>query len=695
MVTGRVAELQLAGDGAAIATEQRQVLSAARGDIVDRTGQPLAVNDSVGDVFVDAIGVKNGRANWGPRDRAALERDLSATATILGLTEAELSDRLAADSHWVSVQKSVSADKGRQIRDLKQNMLTVVDRPRRVYPDGDIVRGLIGSVQVSNTKTVAGDTVDDLTGRSGLEKLLDKELTGVPGELLTERGPGNREIPSPNRRLVPSQKGTSFVLSVDRSLQYQAEENLRRALVTYGAAGGYVGVMDVETGDLLASVAMRVDPETGAIQSKGYNAGVIDTYEPGSTMKPFTMAAALDSGIVTTETRFNVQDHLIMKFRKEQKRFKDDTPHKAQYWSVRDILVNSSNVGTITVARKLGAEAVNSNLKRFGFGAKTGIADPKSESPGIMRDVKDWSGVDIGTVPIGQGISVSPVQMLTAMNSLAADGEYVSPRLVTASIAADGTRSERPVRRRRIVSSETAAEVRSILSDVVRVGTGKRAAVDGYVVAGKTGTAQKAEKGRYSETAYVASFAGFYPANAPKLSILVILDEPFEEYGGLTAAPVFADMVRVTAQRYRIAPQQNRGDGQGSSQVLVTPELRAVNDPKRQAVAPIRSLPIAGGQVSASTMVVRGGTAPENAAVVAVETPTSVSADQAPTSARKRTPVRSTVDAPSAATTRKARSSQTAAPTTVAKAQAAPASEPESEGAAIQTAGNIVTQVGQ
>ncbi len=591
LVTGRVAQLQLAGEGTKIATERRQVLSAARGDLLDRTGQPLAVNDSVGDVFVDAIGVNNGLTAWGPKDRAALQNDLHEVGVLLGLTDAQVGEKVAADSRWISLKRGVPAADARRIRDLKQTLITVIDRPRRVYPDGDIIRGLVGSVQISNTKTASGVAIDDLTGRSGLEKLLDKELTGIPGELLTERGPGNREIPSPNRRLVPAQKGTSFVLSLDRSLQYQTEQNLRRALSTYGAVGGYVGVMDVKSGDLLASVSMKVDPETGLIESKGYNAGVIDTYEPGSTMKPFTMAAALDSGTVTTETRFNVQDNLIMKFKNEQKRFKDDTPHKQQYWSVRDILVNSSNVGTITVARKLGPEAVNANLKQFGFGAKTGIADPKSESAGIMRDVKDWSGVDIGTVPIGQGISVSPIQMLAAMNSLAADGTYVTPRLVTASIAADGTRIERPVQQRRVVRSDTASEVRSMLADVVRAGTGKRAAVAGYEVAGKTGTAQKAEKGRYSETAYVASFAGFFPAAAPKLSILVILDEPYEQYGGLTAAPVFADMVRVTAQRYRIAPQRATGQDKTQSQVLVTPELRAVNDPTRHAIAPVRPAP--------------------------------------------------------------------------------------------------------
>jgi cell division protein FtsI (penicillin-binding protein 3) len=596
VMIGRVVDLQFFSDGDSIITEQRRILSAARGDFFDRNGQPLAVNDAVADVYLDAKAVGIGRANWGTRDRASLESSLQEVRSILGLTSTDMDQKIATNSRWVQLRKGISAADAKRVRAVKSaaNIITVEDQPRRVYPDGDITRGIIGSVH--GTRTVVPNTdgkksINDVAGKSGLEKQLDAQLTGIPGELLTERAPGNREIPSPKRRLVSSVKGTSYTLTIDRALQYQTDQVLRKAIDATGAAVGYIGVMDVETGDVLASVAMSADAKTGEVKSLRYNFGAIYTYEPGSTMKPFTMAAALDSGALTPSTRFNVEDHLVMSFRREQKRFKDDVPHPVKYWSIRDILVNSSNIGTIKVARRIGPDAVNNNLKQFGFGVRSGVGDAASESPGIMKEVKDWSGVDIGTVPIGQGIAVTPFQMLAGMNTLAADGEYVSPRIIQSSTSPDGKRTDMPSQKRRVVSSGTAAEMRSILADVTSVGTGRRASVDGYEVAGKTGTAQKPEKGRYSTNAYIASFAGFYPASNPKISMLVILDEPYEEYGGLTAAPVFSEMVRITAQRYRIAPQTTDKSGVERPQVLVTPELKAVTDPSRKAVAPVRSVP--------------------------------------------------------------------------------------------------------
>jgi cell division protein FtsI (penicillin-binding protein 3) len=596
VMIGRVAQLQWLKSGDSINTEQRQILSAARGDLFDRNGQPLAVNDAIADVYLDATAVNTGRTNWSARDRLVLESSLREVAAILEMTEDEVDEKVAVNTRWVQLRKGISAADARRVRDVKtaQNFVTIEDQPRRVYPDGDVTRGIIGSVHGTRTlvpNTDGKKSINDVAGKSGIEKQLDAELTGTPGELLTERAPGNREIPSPKRRLVSSVKGTSYVLTLDRALQYQTDQVLREAITSTGAAGGYIGVMDVETGDILASVAMSTDSKTGEVKSLRYNFGAIYTYEPGSTMKPFTMAAALDSGVLNTSTRFNVEDSLTMTFRREKKRFKDDVPHAVKYWSIRDILVNSSNIGTIKVARRLGPDAVNNNLKQFGFGTRSGVGDPALESPGIMKETSDWSGVDIGTVPIGQGIAVTPFQMLAGMNVLAADGQFVSPRLVRSSISPDGKRTELPTQKRRVVTSGTATEMRSILADVTSVGTGRRASVEGYEVAGKTGTAQKPEKGRYSDTAYIASFAGFFPASNPKISMLVILDEPYEEYGGLTAAPVFSDMVRVTAQRYRIAPQVGELAKSEKPQVLVTPELKAVSDPSRKAIAPDRSIP--------------------------------------------------------------------------------------------------------
>ncbi len=715
----RVGDLQFATQGDSIITEQRRILSAARGDLFDRNGQPLAVNDAVADVYLDAVAVTVGRANWGARDRKVLEESLREVALILGLTLDEMNQKIAVNTRWVQLRKGVAAAESQRLRDVKsaQSFITVEDQPRRVYPDGDVTRGIIGSVH--GTRTVVPNTdgkksVNDVAGKSGLEKQLDSDLTGVPGELLTERAPGNREIPSPKRRLVSSVKGTSYMLTLDRALQYQTDQVLRRAITATGAAGGYIGVMDCESGDILASVAMTVDSKTGEVKPLRYNFGAIYTYEPGSTMKPFTMAAALDSGALSSTTRFNVEDSLTMTFRREQKRFKDDVPHPTKYWTIRDVLVNSSNIGTIKVARRLGPDAVNNNLKQFGFGVRSGVGDPLSESPGIMKETKDWSGVDIGTVPIGQGIAVTPFQMLAGMNALAADGQYVSPRFVHTSISADGKRTELPSKKRRVVTSATAAEMRSILADVTSMGTGRRASVEGYEVAGKTGTAQKPEKGRYSTNAYIASFAGFYPASNPKISMLVILDEPYEEYGGLTAAPVFSEMVRVTAQRYRIAPRAAEQDGTERPQVLVTPELKAVVDPSRKAVAPVRSVPtssvVAADQSSPSSSSVPKATSeastsapkPIRKEAVQPKVATTTVAEQTPEpatkttkTAKKTTTVESTrPSAPQPKPTKPTKPTKTTEPQTKPKTTEPTVDPTVPDDGAVGVANDAVTAVG-
>jgi cell division protein FtsI (penicillin-binding protein 3) len=609
IMCGRTAQLQLfADERPPIARTDRKILSAERGNLLDRTGLPLAITERIADVYIDARGVAEGRADWNAKDRAKLETELAGIAQSLRLSPESFAASLSRNSRWVRLAKGVNADVARTIREQGLSLVTVVDRPRRVYPDGGATRGIVGKVSPGTEVGGSGADlreVDGIVGSTGLEALFNDELTGTPGELLTERGPGNREIPSPKRRMIPANKGQSFVLSIDRSFQYRVDELLREAVLDYGAIGGYIGVMDVQTGDVLASSAMAVDPKTGEVRPKGYNAAVIDVYEPGSTMKPFTIAHALDSGVVSSERHFDVDDNLTMKWRRESKTFTDDVPHPIKSWTVRDILVNSSNIGTIMVSRMLGADAVNDNLKAFGFGTRTGVADPATESRGIMKETKDWSGVDIGTVPIGQGIAVTPLQMLAGLNTLAADGEYVAPRLVTASIDPDGTRTDLAPKRRRVIRAETAAEVRSILADAVRVGTAKRAGVSGYDVAGKTGTAQKPEKGRYASDAYIASFGGFFPAKAPRLTMIVVLDEPYAEYGGLTAAPVYADLVRLAAQRFRIAPVEG-SLATGSAQVLASPELRAVNDPSRGGQLPdhLRAPEVGASSIPAGVEVV-------------------------------------------------------------------------------------------
>jgi cell division protein FtsI (penicillin-binding protein 3) len=278
-------------------------------------------------------------------------------------------------------------------------------------------------------------------------------------------------------------------------------------------------------------------------------------FEPGSVNKVVTLAAALEEGRFTTEDTLTVPDTLQVSVH----RYSDSERHPTEQWSLSDILTKSSNVGTILIAQELGPELVDEYLRRFGLGQPTGLDFP-DESKGIMLDLDEWSGTSIGSIPIGSGVAVNALQMLDAFNVIANGGELVEPTLVRGTIGADGT--ERPLdaaARTRVVSEETAAAMRAMLANVVTNGTGTRAAIEGYTVAGKTGTAKKPYTDRrgYEPGAYMASFAGFVPAEDPQLSAIVVLDKPTPVfYGGLTAAPVFADISRYALRQLRIPPPQ-------------------------------------------------------------------------------------------------------------------------------------------
>jgi cell division protein FtsI (penicillin-binding protein 3) len=589
---GHTLFLQSTGDASnRLSRTVRQVLPASRGEFLDRNGLPLAINDSVADVFIDALTVTNGRLKWADQHKVALNDKLDKLAKALAITPEALEEQLKIQNHWVKLAAKIDPGTAEQIREIGLTAVTVVDLPRRVYPDGDVARGVVGRV-TDFTHVEKSGRWPGLEGKSGLEALLNARLEGQSGLLTTERGPGGREIPTDRRQLVPPTRGASFELSLDRSLAYEIDKVLLRNVKAMGAIGGYIGVMDVHTGDLLASCFVKTAAD-GTLYVANYNAAVIDTFEPGSPMKIFTMAAALDRSVMTSSETINVPDTLTMTFKHDKdKTFHDDEQHPDKTWTMDDILTNSSNVGTIKIARKVGQQGIYDNLSAFGFGAHTGVADPKVESVGILRTPNKWSGVDIGTIAIGQGVSASPLQLLAGVNAIAADGEYVTPRLVRAEISPDGTRTDLPVTKRRVVSSETAGQVRSMMADVVNYGTGVRAAVKGFEVAGKTGTAQKPDRGRYLLDKNIASFSGFYPASAPELSIVVILDEPYAKYGAITAAPLFGEVVRSTAQRYQIAPRSKGVTTltpvQRSGQSLLTPELQAAKDPHRTAMAPVK-----------------------------------------------------------------------------------------------------------
>ena len=517
-----------------VGEEQRvrsELLPADRGSIVDRNGEDLALSLSQPTLWADPSQVHD------PVAAAA------ALAPILGVDQIELIEKLGSDSQFAYLARQVPEPVADQAMGLELAGVYTIDEPARFTPSGEVARSLLGRVGV------------DHVGISGIELQYDEVMAGEAGELTLERDPAGNTIAAGQYSLQPAAQGDDLELTIDRALQWETERVLAAQVDEVGAAGGIAVISDPRTGEVLAMANVETG-EDGTVAPTSNNLALTTVFEPGSINKVITVAAALEEGIVDPGTVFEVPDSLQV----SDHEFTDSDPHATAAWSVRDIIVNSSNVGTIKIAQQLGGHRLDGYLRRFGFGTATELAFP-NEVAGLMLDLESWSGTSIGSIPLGQGISVTAMQMLAAYNVIAAGGTYVPPRMVSASIDSAGERHEpetaEPVR---VVSETTAAQVSAMLVDVVREGTGTNAAIDGYTVAGKTGTARKPlETGGYGEDEdeyrYVATFAGFVPAEAPQLSLIVVLDEPSASiYGGAVSAPVFADLARFALRLFRIPP---------------------------------------------------------------------------------------------------------------------------------------------
>jgi cell division protein FtsI (penicillin-binding protein 3) len=347
-----------------------------------------------------------------------------------------------------------------------------------------------------------------------------------------------------------AQEGTSVTLTLDHTIQAQAEAVLRNTIDHWHAKGASAIVLDPRTGAILAmAVEKGYDANRFPIVPKDRqrNRTVTDTYEPGSTFKLVTVSAVLSEGLVTPSTAFrlpysiHVADRII----------RDAHPRDTERMTVDQIVSQSSNVGTITLAEKLGADKLSQWVSRFGFGHLTGIDFP-GETPGIVPPLDKWSGSTIGTLPIGHGIAITPVQMAAAYGTVANDGVWLQPHLVDRV----GSEARRHVTSRRILTPRVSRQVLRMMEDVVIEGTGQEAKVPGYKVAGKTGTAAKPDpQGGYSTTKYVASFVGIVPATSPRLVILVTVDEPAASiWGGVVAAPAFQQIAGFDLQYLEIPP---------------------------------------------------------------------------------------------------------------------------------------------
>jgi cell division protein FtsI (penicillin-binding protein 3) len=518
-------------------------LPAGRGAIYDRNGQAFALSVALPQVVVD------------PSQVTDVDDTSVVLSELLDLDLDEVRAQVTADNRYQVIAKEVSDRQADAVEaaigEGAIDGVTIEDEYVRSTPNGELAEGVIGNSLPEGQVDVEGTS----GGISGLEKAYDEVLRGEPGQLYYEQDVSGNPIAGGNRQLDPARPGTDLYLTLDQSLQFEAERVLGQQVLATGADSGQAVIMRPSTGEILAMASVADDGE-GEVTNTRDNRAVTAVFEPGSTNKMITIAAALEEGEVEPDTVLSVPDYLTL----YDKTFTDSHPHPETMWSVTDILVTSSNIGTIKVAQTLGRERMDEYLRRFGFGTSTGLGFPAEEN-GIMKDPDEWSGVDIGAIPIGQGISVTSLQMLAAYNVVANGGVYVAPKLVAATDQGEGQVPTAPAEGRRVIAPETAEQMRAMLAKVVTDGTGEQAAVPGYRAAGKTGTARIPQgvggedgylgtDGRYH---YQASFVGL--VDGADLSIIVTVEDPVTSiYGSDVAAPVFAHLAATALRRYQVPP---------------------------------------------------------------------------------------------------------------------------------------------
>jgi cell division protein FtsI/penicillin-binding protein 2 len=512
----------------AAATQQEAdiIVPARRGTISDRSGVELAVSQPAMDIAATPYLIDDP-----PRVAARLAR-------ILGKPEDELLRELVrTDTGFTYLARRVPTARARRVERLGIEGLELIPQFKRIYPRDWMASQLLGVTGTDNQ------------GLAGLEFSLDDTLRGSDGERrLTKDALGEAiELQEVKR----TETGADVTLTLDAAIQDRAEEVLAQIGEEWQPKGATAIVMDPRDGGLLALAnwpQVNANKPGAAPDYARQNRAIGATYEPGSTFKAFTVAGALEEGEVTPETQFNLPPTLQVADRE----IRESHPVGYRTLTTRGILEQSSNVGSVMIGQRLGAEKFDKWVRKFGFGSPTGI-DLPGEERGIVLDVDDYSGASMGNLPIGQGIAVTPMQMATAYAAIANGGILRPPHIVE---KVGGRPAAKPAGKR-ILSEATAASVRRMLEGVLGPGgTASGAGIDGYVLAGKTGTAEKPDEfGGYSKTKFVSSFVGFAPAKRPKLLVAVMVDEPQGDiYGGTVAAPPWAEITSFALQYMKIPP---------------------------------------------------------------------------------------------------------------------------------------------
>ena len=530
--------------------------SPQRGELLDRQGRQLARSVQTVSLFLDPDGL----------DAETLNRNAKQLAQALGLKHADLAKEFheaqAEKRRFIWIARRLDADFAGKIVALNLPGIQTRLEPKRYYPNGPLAAHVLGYVGL------------DGQGLGGVEQSYNTKISGEPGRLFLEKDANGKPYESYE---IASKPGQTVVLTIDQSIQYMAEQSLLAAVQRSRAKSGSVIVLDPRSGEILALAnAPTFDPNkvAEAKPETRSNWALQNIYEPGSTFKIVAFSAAIENKLARVDDRIDCQMGAITVAGRV---IHDHHPFGSL--TIAEALAKSSNVAAIKLGLRVGDETMYDYMKRFGFGSKTGIELP-GETVGILRKVERWQASSIGSIAIGQEVGVTPVQMVAAFGALANDGVRVAPHLIREVRNADGSVAYRAQpEQRRVISAETAVALRGMLEAVTLSGTAKKAQLDGYSAAGKTGTAQKIDPKTkaYSATKFVGSFVGFAPVSNPQVVIIVVIDEPAGAYhGGDVAAPIFREVAEQILPNLNVMP-----DIETSS----TPELIAKTNenPERAA----------------------------------------------------------------------------------------------------------------
>ncbi len=504
-----------------------------RGNVYDRNGNLLATSADAVTVYANPYFIKES------------ESIASQLSLILKIDERTLLEKLNKDSGFVYLARKINQSVAKRIKALKIEGIGFLNESKRCYPCDELASHVIGFVGIDNN------------GLVGLEMFYDDVLRGLPGRLLVEKDPIGRSISTGIFELSPSIDGKDVILTIDKTIQFKAEEELTACIEEFNAKSGNIIVMNPKTGEILAIAnypSFDLNNYTQADSSYFRNRAITDLFEPGSTIKMIIGAAALEERIYEPTDVFRLPDRIKV----ADKIIKDSHSRPTEDFTFTRIISESSNVGAVVIGQKLGKKRICDYLSTFGFGQKTGIDFP-GEVRGYVPAPEKWSGSSIGNIPFGQGMSATSLQVLQAFSIIANDGLLVEPNILNKIIDTNGKiiKEVECKQGEKVLSSKTAKRMKQILEKAITEGTGENAQIDSYRVAGKTGTAQKARtdgKG-YEKDKYVASFVGFAPVEDPQIAIIVVIDEPKEViYGGHVAAPVFKNLAEFSLRYLKIPP---------------------------------------------------------------------------------------------------------------------------------------------